>query len=126
MATPQPKWINDPLAAAIGRIVMLEERVAECEQQREQIAHQAERIKFLEERLTQLTRPRELLTEKEAAAMLRVHIRTLKRWRVERPSPRIPYIVTEGGDVRYRVEAIDRYLNSRERPNQTAKKGAAK
>lgn len=44
----QPKWINDPLLAAIGRIVMLEERVAECERQRKQIAHQAERIKFLE------------------------------------------------------------------------------
>jgi len=41
------------------------------------------RIKILEERLTQLTRPRELLTEKEAAAILRVHPDTLKGRRKE-------------------------------------------
>jgi hypothetical protein len=83
----RPKWINDPFMAAIGRVVMLEERVAELsaesEQRREQIARRDTRIKILEERLTQLTRPRELLTEKEAAAILRVHPDTLKGRRKE-------------------------------------------
>jgi Helix-turn-helix domain len=120
----RPKWISDPLTATIGRIVMLEERVAECEQQREQIAHQAERIKFLEERLAQLTRPRDLLTEKEAAEKLRVHFQTLRDWRKERPWPRIPYILMEGGDIRYRLDDIENYLKSRERGAATAKKGA--
>jgi len=83
----RPKWINDPFMAAIGRVVMLEERVAELsaesEQRREQIARRDARIKILEERLTQLTRPRELLTEKEAATLLRVHPDTLKGRRKE-------------------------------------------
>jgi hypothetical protein len=99
---------------------MLEERVAECERQREQIAQQESRIQFLEERLAQLTRPRTLLTIKEAAEMLDLSGRTLKRWRDE-PRPRISYILLEGGDVRYRAEAIENYLQSRERG---AKKGA--
>lgn len=89
MTTPatRPKWINGPFMAAIGRVVMLEERVAELsaesEQRREQIARRDARIKILEERLTQLTRLRELLTEKEAAALLRVHSDTLKGRRKE-------------------------------------------
>ncbi|HKQ75847.1 MAG TPA: helix-turn-helix domain-containing protein [Blastocatellia bacterium] len=88
----QPKWINDPLAAAIGRIVMLEERV------------------------------------KELAEMFQVNIRTLKRWRDEKPA-RIAYILTEGGEIRYRHADIEAYLKSRERGNsltQAAKKGSAK
>jgi hypothetical protein len=120
-AATQPKWINDPLLAAIGRIVMLEERVAECEQRRKQIAHQAERIKFQEERLAQLTRPRTLLTIQEASEALGLCTPTLKRWRDE-PRPRIPFIVMEGGDIRHRTEEIERYLKSRERG---AKKGSA-
>jgi hypothetical protein len=118
----RPKWIDDPLAAAIGRIVMLEERVAECERQREQIERQESRIRFLEERLAQLTRPRELLTENEAAAELRVSLRTMRNWRSEKPA-RISFILLEGGDIRYRAKEIENYLKSRERGNPTVKKG---
>jgi hypothetical protein len=82
----QPKWINDPIAAAIGQLVILEERIAECERQRE---------------------------------VIRVHPDTLKGWRKDRPV-RIPFILFEGGDIRYRAEEVERYLKTRERG---AKKG---
>jgi Helix-turn-helix domain len=120
----RPKWINDPISAAIGRIVMLEERMAECERQLEQIAQQDRQIKFLEERVAQLTRPRALLTIPEAVEYLGMSARTLKRWRDEK-HPRIPFILLEGGDIRYRPEAIDEFLRDRER-GEKAKKGAGK
>jgi len=107
-----------------GRIALLEERVAECERQREQIERQECRIRFLEELLTSLTRPRTLLTEKEAAAELRVSLRTMRNWRNEKPA-RIPFMLFEGGDVRYRVEVVESYLKSRERGKPAARKGAA-
>jgi|SRR5215470_12454905 len=126
----QTKWINDPIAAAIGRIVMLEERVTELvtegEQQRERIERQSARIERLEKQLCEMGQPGRLMTEKDVAKILRLHIDTLKSWRKEKPSPRIPFILMEGGDVRYRVEVIEAYLKSRERGNSSAKKGSAK
>jgi hypothetical protein len=46
--------------------------------------------------------------------MIRVHPDTLKGWRKEEPA-RIPFFLFEGGDIRYRVEEIERYLERRER-----------
>jgi len=80
----------------------------------QEIADLKNRVRFLEERLKNATAPKDLLTEKEAAEMLRVHIQSLKRWRAEKPA-RIPFVRTEGGDIRYRVDAIESYLKSRER-----------
>src|SRR5262245_32465110 len=110
----KPRYKDDPLAAAIGRIAMLEDEAdalrEELTAERQQIDRQESRIRFLEERLAQLTRPRMLLTEKETAAELGVHVETMRKWRKERPSPRIPFVEMEGGDIRYRAEEIERYL----------------
>jgi phage shock protein A len=69
--TTRPKWINDPLAAAIGHITMLREESAAHGESltaaHERIARLESQICFLEERISLLTRPKELLTEKEAA-----------------------------------------------------------
>jgi len=117
--TTRPRFTDDATAAAIGRIVILEEKVESLVESlsaaEERIARHDHRIRFLEERLQQLQCPRELLTEREAAELLRVHIQTLRDWRKEHPAPRIPFILMEGGDIRYRVEAIETYLKSRER-----------
>jgi Helix-turn-helix domain len=98
---------------------MLEEQSAamleSLDTARAEIGCQESRIRFLEERLKQLTQPRALLTEQETAELLRVHVRTLKRWRIDENPPRICFIVMEGGDIRYRVEEIERYLKGRER-----------
>jgi hypothetical protein len=113
----RPRFSKDP-NAVIGRLVMVEEQAdAQGEvltDARGRIERLENQVRFLEERLASLTRPKELLTEKEAAAMIRVHVETLKTWRKERPA-RIPFILLEGGDIRYRVEAIEGYLKSRER-----------
>ena len=121
------QFTDNQTAALIGRIVILEELVAKLMErvdQQDGRERQESSIRFLEERLTQLTRPRALLTEKEAAELLGVHIQSLKRWRVEHPSPRIPFISYEGGDVRYRVEDIESYLKSRERGAKAALRAA--
>jgi hypothetical protein len=127
MRRSAPQYQDDKLAAAIGHITILEEKVDTLtdalEQARQSDERQENRIRFIEERFTQLARPRTLLIEQEAAEMLRVHIRTLKRWRNERPA-RIPFITFEGGDVRYRTEDIERYLNSRTRGAKTALRAA--
>lgn len=34
-------------------------------------------------------------------------------------------VLFEGGDIRYRVDVVERYLKSRERGNPTARKGSA-
>lgn len=127
MEPAQPKWLSDPsIMAVVGRLVTLEERLvellAEREQQREQIAGQDTRIKRLEERISNMSRPDRLMTEKEVATLIGVSNHSLSRWRKERPA-RIPFVLFEGGDIRYRVEAIESYLQSRERG---AKKGSAK
>ena len=80
------QFTDNQTAALIGRIVILEELVAKLMErvdQQDGRERQESSIRFLEERLTQLTRPRALLTEKEAAELLGVHIQSLKRWRVE-------------------------------------------
>ncbi|HEY7184172.1 MAG TPA: helix-turn-helix domain-containing protein [Blastocatellia bacterium] len=114
----QIKWLTDPSMAVIGRLVMLEECVVklqtENEQQREQIGSQDARIKRLEERLSGMGRPDRLMTEKEVAALLGVSAHSLHRWRQERPA-RIPFVLFEGGDIRYRVDVVESYLKSRER-----------
>jgi excisionase family DNA binding protein len=106
-------------AAALGRAVMAEEQVAQLSAFIAAATARIERmenlVKFLEANLKQLTQPRTLLTEKEAAEMLRVHSETLRKWRHEKPTPRLKFIPFEGGDIRYRVEDIESYLKSRER-----------
>jgi cell division protein FtsL len=112
------KWLTDPLMAVVGRLVVLEECVVklqtESEQQREQIKSQDVRIKRLEERLSELSRPDRLMTQKEVAVLLGVSVASLGHWRKERP-PRIPFVLFEGGDVRYRVDVVESYLKSCER-----------
>ncbi len=116
----KPRFTDFGTAALIGRVVILEELVDALQQSNER---QENRIRFLEEHLTQLTRPRALLAEQEAAEMLRVHVRTLKRWRNERPA-RIQFITFEGGDIRYRTEDVERYLNNRTRGAKAALRAA--
>lgn len=126
MPMKTPRYNDDPLAAAIGHITMLKEQVetltGALREATQTIGHQDNRLTFLEENLKRLTQPRALLTIQEASEALGLCARTLKRWRDE-PNPRIPFIKMEGGDVRYRREEIDRYLNSRE---QCAKQRALK
>jgi hypothetical protein len=108
----KPRFRDNPDAATIGRIVLLEERADDHDAAIERIAQLESRIRFLEERLIQLTRPRETLTIQEAAETLGLSARTLARWRNER-QPRIPYVSLDG-IIRYRVDDIERFLNSRE------------
>lgn len=114
------KTNNEIAAAAYGRAALAQEETAKLTEALKTATERIERmeslVRFLQENIARLTQPRPLLTEKEAAAMLSVHIQSLKRWRQERPA-RIPFILMEGGDVRYRAEAIESYLKSRERGN---------
>lgn len=57
------------------------------------------------------TRASDLLTESEAAAMLRVRAVTLKRWRRERKGPR--FVRLGPTRVRYRRTDIDSWLDGR-------------
>src|SRR5262245_7497380 len=124
----KPRFTDNQTAALIGRTVLLEEQCGALESAldaaNQRLVEQDDRIKSLEALVAGLTRPRTLLTEKEAAEILRVHFDTLKRWRAEMPAPRIPFIATESGDIRYRVEAIETYLTSRERGRKPALKKA--
>lgn len=110
---------SDIAAAALGRAVIAEEETAKLAERLNKAAEQITRlenlVRFLQENIGRLTAPRQLLTEKEAAEMLRVHSETLRKWRHEKPSPRLKFIPFEGGDIRYRVEDIETYLKSRER-----------
>lgn len=117
--------IDKSTAELLGRAALQERVITELAERldaaHQRIERQESRIQFLEERIASLQRKPELLTEKEAAALLRVHPETLKSWRKEHPSPRIPFILMEGGDIRYRAEAIESYLKSHERGTQPAK-----
>lgn len=106
-----PRFTDNQTAALIGRIVILEELV---EKLMERANQQDGRDRQIEDQLTRVVSRSRLMTEREAATELRVTVRTMINWRNEKP-PRIPFIVTEGGNVRYRVEAIESYLKSRER-----------
>jgi hypothetical protein len=107
----KPRFTDNDTAALIGRITILEELVEKLMERAEQ---QDGRDRQIEDQLTRVVSRSRLMTEREAAAELRVTVRTMINWRNEKP-PRIPFIVTEGGNVRYRIEAIESYLNSRER-----------
>ena len=55
--------------------------------------------------------PEPLMTAKEVAALLHVHLNTIKRL----PRTDLPFIrITPRGDRRYRTEDVDYYINSRE------------
>ena len=59
----------------------------------------------------------QLLTTKEAAAILGVHHHTLTKARSYRTEPMIPF-VRVGGTVRYKPDDIEAYIESRtERPD---------
>jgi hypothetical protein len=104
--------IDKSTAELLGKIALLEELVKTLIERADQSDL---RCRQLESQLQRVVSRSQLVTEKQAAELLRVHVDTLKTWRKERPRPRIPHIVYEGGDVRYRVEAIENYLQSRER-----------
>lgn len=78
----------------------------------ELVARLETRIKFLEARLGSERKP-ELYTTEEVADLLGVSMNTLSNWRKGKPV--IPFILFEGGGIRYHAEEIDRYLKSRER-----------
>jgi len=52
-----------------------------------------------------------LLTQREAASVLRLSERTLERWRVS-GKVNLPYVKL-GNSVRYRLEAVERLIASR-------------
>jgi len=119
--------IDKSTAELLGRAALQERVIAELAERldaaNQRIERQESRIRVLEERLANLTRPRTLLTIKEAIEMLGLSGRTLKRWRDE-SRPRIPFILLEGGGVRYKVVAIESYLQSRERGAKAALRAA--
>lgn len=53
-----------------------------------------------------------LLTEAEVAQLLRIHVRTLKRWREERGLPHLRLGPTSHSAVRYDPEAVDAWLRA--------------
>jgi Helix-turn-helix domain len=88
----------------------------------DQVAHLESRIRFLEERLSNLQRQPELLTEKEAAALLRVHVVTMKRWR--RGTPLIRFVDYPGSGIRYHRTDIENFIQRYERGKRAALKAA--
>jgi hypothetical protein len=105
------RFTDNPTVALIGRIVVLEELVEKLLERAEQQDHRSRQI---ESRLERVVSRSQLMTERQAAELLDVSIESMAKWRKERPA-RIPVIRTEGGLIRYRVEAIESYLQSRER-----------
>jgi hypothetical protein len=124
---PKPRFRDDPDTATIGRVVLVEEDTAALREALRVATERIERLeslaRFLQEHLTRLTRPRRLITEQEAAAEINVHVNTLRGWRKEKP-PRIAFIRTESGKIRYKVEEIESYLKSRERGAKPALRAA--
>jgi len=118
---PRPKFTDSPTAALIGRVVILEELVAALLDRDDQREF---RIKQIEDRLARVVSRSQLMTEKQLAQLLSVSTRSLNTWRHEKPA-RIPFILTEGGDIRYRVEDVEAYLKSRERGQSRAALKAA-
>jgi excisionase family DNA binding protein len=54
-----------------------------------------------------------LMTTDELATFLRVPVRTLEAWRQARP-PKGPPFLRVGGQIRYRPEAVQEWLNRQE------------
>src|SRR5262245_7948957 len=107
----RPKFTDGATAALIGRLTVLEELVDQLLERDDQREF---RFKQIEDRLARVTSRSQLMTEKQLAQLLSVSARSLNTWRHEKPA-RIPFILTEGGDIRYRVEDVESYLKSRER-----------
>jgi excisionase family DNA binding protein len=58
-----------------------------------------------------------LVTEREEAARLGVHVQTLRKWRRE---GRVPFIRLPGGDVRYEPSTLDAFLARLRQPARSA------
>ena len=110
-------FIDNSTAQLLGRIALLEQLVKTLVERAEQQDLRAHQI---ESRLERVVSRSQLMTERQAAELLDVSIESLAKWRKERPAPRIPFIRTEGGQIRYRVESIESYLQSRERGARSA------
>jgi hypothetical protein len=89
-----PRFIDDDTAALIGRLLILEEIVADL---RERLERQERRG----------VSPAKLVSEKEAARLLGVGVSTLARWR-KSSRPAIPVVEREG-IIRYSVADIERF-----------------
>lgn len=61
----------------------------------------------------------QLLTQEETAAMLRLSPHTLAYWRRPKTESDLPWVEV-GGQIRYRLSDIQRWLDSRTRNGQTA------
>lgn len=88
------RFIDDNTAALIGRLLILEELVADL---RERLERQERRG----------VNPNKLVSEKEAAKLLGVSVSTLTRWR-KSSRPAIPAITREG-IIRYSMADIERF-----------------
>lgn len=104
------KLIDKSTAELLGKIALQEKVIAEMVSR---IEEQDLRIVEMERRLSRVVSRSQLVTEAQAAEMLDVSVQTLARWRKSARQP-IPVIQAEG-IIRYRVEAIEHYLQSRER-----------
>jgi hypothetical protein len=93
----KPRFIDDKTAALIGRIVVLEEQVAELIARVDQ-----------QERSSRGFGPGKLLSEPQAAELLNVSTRTLSRWR-QSSRPPIPVMMREGF-IRYRAEDVEKFI----------------
>lgn len=104
--------VDKSTAELLGRIALLEELVKTLIERADQQDHRSRQI---ESRLERVVSRSQFVTEAQAAELLNVCVESLARWRKERPAPRIPFIRTESGKIRYRIEAIENYMQSRER-----------
>jgi DNA-binding XRE family transcriptional regulator len=114
-------FADNPTINLLGRIALLEEMVKTLVERANENDSRCHRI---ESKLERVVSRSQLVTEKQAAELLDVSVQAMMRWRKEKPAPRIPFVRTEGGQIRYRVEAIETYLNSRERGRYGALRAA--
>ena len=101
-----PNELPDLLVATIEQIA---ERAAGV-----RVEQLESRIKFLEARLAAAERQLDVYTEKQVAELLQLSMNTLFNWR-QGKKPVIPFVLFEGGGIRYRREDVERYLNCRKK-----------